>query len=146
MLLFSLLTTSAILSGSLLNYFEEKLPSFFVRAIRYGKFAHQGKTSGFLNRMIIEVPKCWFRHFYRMGVFVFIVIFYQATTVFIFNSELPVWSYNFINLACGTNCTAHSKYYVVKYIADFKNVIKSSSYQSLYCSNIDVFASLQKIL
>lgn len=111
MLLFSLLTTSIILSGSLLNYFEKKLPSVFIRAIRYGKFAHKGKPSGFIDKLIIEVPKCWFRHFYYVGVLIFSVIFYQATTAFIFNSELPKWSYDLYTIACGTNCSAHGKYY-----------------------------------
>lgn len=110
MLLFSLLTTSIILSGSLLNYFEGILPTFFIRVIRYGKFAHKGKTSGFIDKLIIEVPKCWFRHFYYVGVLVFSVIFYHATKVLIFNSELPKWSYNLFNIACGANCTANGKY------------------------------------
>lgn len=109
MVLFSLLTTSIILSGSLLNYFEKKLPTFFIKIIRYGKFAHRGKTSGLADKLIIEVPKYWFRHFYVLGVLVYAFVFYQATTVFIFNSDLPNWLNNFLDLLCGSNRKAHSK-------------------------------------
>lgn len=108
MVLFSLLTTSIILSGSLLNYFENKLPTFFIKIIRYGKFAHKGKMSG-LDKLIIEVPKCWFRHFYVIGVLVYVIVFYQATITFIFNSDFPNWLHDFLNVSCGTNRKAHSK-------------------------------------
>lgn len=110
LLLFVLFTICIVINGFLLNFFENKLPIFFIKLIRYGKFSHKGEIYGFTSKIIFEVPKSWFRHFYCGGILVFNLIFYQATQAYIFNSESPEWLLNLLNITCGTNRKAYSKY------------------------------------
>lgn len=105
LVLFSLLTSSVILSGALL-LFETKLPTFVIKSIRYGKFAYKDKKS---DKMMIEVPKSWFKHFYCIGVLFFTVIFFEASRIYIFNSPTPSWLQEVLNITCGTNRQSFSK-------------------------------------
>lgn len=109
LLLFFLLTSFSILSVSLLNLFESKLPIFFIKLIRYGKFSHQGKMVGLTSKIVREVPKSWFRHFYCGGVLVFSLMFYLTTRTYIFSSNCPEWLQSFLNTVCGTKRIAYSK-------------------------------------
>lgn len=99
--------------GSLLNMFENRLPTYFIKLIRYGKFAHNGKISGFTKRMIKEVPKSWFCHFYCLGVLAYSVIFYQVTTVYVFNSDVSGWLAKLLDISCGNKRVAYSKCFMV---------------------------------
>lgn len=104
---FSLLTSSIILTGSLVSHFEKYLPSLFIQAIRYGKFAYKDKTSK--SKIILEVPKSWFKHFYWVGVSIFAFILYEATLVYIFNANVNELLKSFLNILCGSHRQSYGK-------------------------------------
>lgn len=127
--MFSLLTTSIILSGSLVSHFEKYLPSLFIQAIRYGKFAYTEKTSK--SKIVLEVPKSWFKHFYWVGVSIFTFTLYTATSVYIFNADVNVLLIKCLNILCGTHRQSKGKNF--------------SQIQTALCSKFTQFQQLKCI-
>ncbi|CAH1159397.1 unnamed protein product [Phaedon cochleariae] len=103
MLTFSLLTTSMIACSSIFNFFENKIPTFFSKTFRYGKFACKEKVFG-----VIDLPKSWFRHFYWVAVISYTFILYQATQVYVFGNEPSHRFLEFLQCLCGENRPAHT--------------------------------------
>lgn len=60
------LALTTVITGYLINNFEEYIPAFIIKGFRYGAFAYQGPEAGFLKT--IEIPKSWYRHFYIFAV------------------------------------------------------------------------------
>ncbi|XP_019869054.1 polyprenol reductase isoform X2 [Aethina tumida] len=104
-LAFSFFITVIIVFGSLLNVFEDYLPIVFVQAFRYGKFEVKGRTK---SKLVQELPKSYFRHFYRLALIIQTYVFYLVVSVYLFNAELPNWIEDLLNLSCGNDRTAHT--------------------------------------
>lgn len=81
------------------------MPKCLCRVFRYGKFAYPEKVS----KLIVEVPKSTFKHFYVFAIIFFTYIFYMTTCVFVFGSSVPKWVEITLNIVCGTSRTATSK-------------------------------------
>ncbi|KAF2900043.1 hypothetical protein ILUMI_06147 [Ignelater luminosus] len=99
-IIFSFMTFSIILMGSLINSFEKYLPVFLKQCFRYGKFAYKGKTT---RLKPVEVPKAWFRHFYVYSSILTIATLILAIAVLIFNVSVPRKILNILDAAGGTN-------------------------------------------
>ncbi|XP_018579620.1 polyprenol reductase [Anoplophora glabripennis] len=99
---FSFLTSTIILGSSLLNTLESKLPIFFVENFRYGKFGVKNKVS----KIVVKVPKSWFKHFYMFAIYFFPYIFYLVTSTYMFNSDVPKWFIQLLNITCGEDRVA----------------------------------------
>ncbi|XP_060530279.1 polyprenol reductase [Cylas formicarius] len=96
-LLFCFMTINIIIYGSIINLYEHKIPKFFSRVFRYGKHAAKGGDS----KLIIEVPKSWFRHFYVIAVPLCTYVDYLLVAVYVFGTRVPEWLNTFLNLFCG---------------------------------------------
>ncbi|CAH0560332.1 unnamed protein product [Brassicogethes aeneus] len=103
LLIFSFFTTFIIFYGSLINYFENYLPVFFVQTFRYGKFAYNGENA---SKLCIEVPKSWFRHFYKLAIVTQTYVLFLVSSVYIFKHEVPMWVEEFLDLVCGEDRVA----------------------------------------
>ncbi|KAJ8933464.1 hypothetical protein NQ318_011287 [Aromia moschata] len=103
---FSFLTTNIILIGSLLNAFENMLPIFLIKMLRYGKFTCKAQLPKMYSTFILEVPKSWFKHFYILAVLTYSYIVYLTISTYIFKKEIPVWFNTLLTLLCGEGRTA----------------------------------------
>lgn len=106
LLSFSFFTSIIILGSSLLNTLESKLPTIFVNNFRYGKFGMKNKVS----KITVEVPKAWFKHMYMLAIYIFGFTFYLVTCIYVFNSDVPNWFIQLLNITCGHDRVATSKY------------------------------------
>ena len=104
-ILLSMMGGSIIFMGSLINLLENKLPSFFSQFFRYGKFA--AKTAK--SRLIIEVPKKWFRHFYYLAIIYFCLLLWLTIKVYIFKGDIPNYTIDILNFLCGKERYAFGK-------------------------------------
>ncbi|KAJ8949665.1 hypothetical protein NQ314_008126 [Rhamnusium bicolor] len=102
-LIFSFLTTTIIILGSLINVIENKLPPFFIKIFKYGKFAYEGEVSKIASKFVVEVPKSWFKHFYLLALLIYAYIFYLVTYCYIYKYDAPGWFINFLRVICGEN-------------------------------------------
>lgn len=99
-------TISTLIFGFLVNFFEFYLPLFIVKIIRYGKFASNGPKS----KLVLELPKSYFRHFYVLGGCIcYPIFFYEATSVYVFGKEVSNWAITLLDLTCGSNREASGK-------------------------------------
>lgn len=105
-LLFAFMTSSIIALGSLINCFEDYLPTFIKQTFRYGKFAYNGK-SHFLKP--IQVPKAWFRHFYIFSSFLSIYALSLVLQAYIFDASPPAWIIWALDTLCGNYRSASGK-------------------------------------
>lgn len=103
--LFCLLTAVIIISSSIINFFESRLPPFLSRIFRYGKFSSEKPS-----RLAIEVPKSWFKHFYILAFFVYTYLLWLVAGVYIFNMNVPDHVTYFLDLSCGHRRVALGKY------------------------------------
>lgn len=77
-----------------------------MKNFRYGKFGVKKEIS----KLAIEVPKSWFKHFYVLAFYIFIYIFYLVTCTYVFNNDVPRWFIQLLNITCGRDREATSKY------------------------------------
>ncbi|KAJ8919447.1 hypothetical protein NQ315_016547 [Exocentrus adspersus] len=103
---FSLLTSAIIIGGSLVNTLEDKLPAFILKNFKYGKFGFKGKQSRLASKIVIDVPKSWFKHYYLFAIYIYAYGFYVATCTYIFDYEAPKWLIDCLNLVCGQHRVA----------------------------------------
>lgn len=103
-IIFCLLTIGIIAFGSLINYFESKLPHFLNQTFRYGKFSAKGKKS----KLVTEVPKAWFKHFYLFAVLIYTYVLILVTTVYIFNWNVPNYVSSALDQICGSSRYAYT--------------------------------------
>ncbi|XP_044255995.1 polyprenol reductase-like [Tribolium madens] len=98
-LFFVIITSSLVILGVLINFFEPYLPAFIKKTFRYGKFASDEKL---LLVQSVEVPKSYFKHFYIAATFVFCPIFLKEVfVVYVFNREVDDWFETLLNFSCG---------------------------------------------
>ncbi|KAK5643117.1 hypothetical protein RI129_006962 [Pyrocoelia pectoralis] len=97
-ILFSLMTTSIILLGSLINAFEKYLPVIFSQVLRYGKMSHRGDPIF----KFLQVPKAWFKHFYLYSFLLSILSLVSLTAIFIFKFEVPIFVYDVLDAIGGS--------------------------------------------
>lgn len=105
LLAFLFLASFTAAGGSLLIALENKLPTFFLKNFRYGKFSIKNKTS----KLAVDVPKSWFRHFYALGLCIYAYGFYMITSTYIFDSKVPKWIIELLNATCGQDRVATSE-------------------------------------
>lgn len=106
---FSFLAYSMMIYGTIICLGENKLPSFMVKTFRYGKFAYRGSLTGLSSKIVLEVPKSWFRHFYWSGILAYVFILYQISSVYVLKNDVPTWLNSFLNIVCGPNRFANGK-------------------------------------
>ena len=97
-ILFSLMTTSVILLGSLVNSFEKYIPSIFSHTLRYGKFSCKGEL--FLTTF--EVPKAWFKHFYVYSSILSSLSLGFLICVYILKVHVPIFVYDTLDYLGGS--------------------------------------------
>ncbi|XP_008191881.1 polyprenol reductase isoform X2 [Tribolium castaneum] len=98
-LFFVIITSSLVILGVLINFFEPHLPAFIKKTFRYGKFASDEKS---LLVQSVEVPKSYFRHFYVAAAFIFCPIFLkEVVAVYVFNKGVDDWIETLLNFSCG---------------------------------------------
>lgn len=104
---FLMMTFSIVIMGSLVNWFEHRLPRIISQTFRYGKFAYDGKPSKF---KVIEVPKSWFKHFYVFSSLYSLYALYLVIDVYMYGAKPSPWLIKYLNLCCGSNRNTNSKY------------------------------------
>lgn len=97
------LATSVV--GILVNYLEDKLPTFITRTFRYGKFSADDSKSknGFDWIRSSQVPKSYFRHFYVAATIMSFAALIAALRLYIFGTSIPNWFITFLDFWCGQN-------------------------------------------
>lgn len=106
-----------VLMGSLINWFEKRLPVIFAQTFRYGKFAYDGKPSKF---KVIEVPKSWFKHFYVFSSLYSLYALYWVIDVYLYGAQPSAWLLKYLDFFCGSNRHTESK---LEYFLRFKYVL-----------------------
>lgn len=118
------LATSVV--GLLINYLEDKLPSFVTRTFRYGKFSAEDSKSkskkGFDWIRSSQVPKSYFKHFYVVATILSLVAFFTAVRVYIFGIAIPNWLFVFLDFWCGQNRKATGDFNVLKSFYPFSHL------------------------
>lgn len=105
--MFSMMTFSIVIMGSLINWFEKRLPVFFAQTFRYGKFAYDGKPS---KIKVVEVPKSWFKHFYVFSSLYSLYALYWVIDVYLYGAKPSPWLIQYLNIFCGSNRSTESKF------------------------------------
>lgn len=93
---FSLITSFSILCGSIYNCFEQYLPEFFKRFVKYGKLDNRKS-----KKNCMEVPKAWFKHFYVIALSLSIITFLLTTYVYVLGNRMPNWLSWYLNETVG---------------------------------------------
>lgn len=118
-LLFAQMALYMVILGGLINAFEQHLPVLISRSYRYGKFASQHNSKGFLKH--IEIPKSWFKHFYVYSSILSTVFIILLTRIYFLKSSVPQWAIDLLNISCGEPRYASSKLNFIKMYRPFKN-------------------------
>ncbi|XP_066141482.1 polyprenol reductase [Euwallacea fornicatus] len=96
-ILFCLLTSTMIIYSSLINLFEPKLPHILSQIFRFGKFGAKAKS-----KLVMEVPKSWFKHFYICAFIEFTYLIWLVTMVYLFHMKVPSYVRFLLDCLCGT--------------------------------------------